>query len=206
MWLDGAYMAEPFMAQYARTFDPHAASSRELDGVINQLLLMHAHMRDRYSGLLRHGWDDSRKMPWADRRTGQSPEVWARAMGWYAMALVDVLEHVPASDPQRAALEDVTRQVMQAVVRAQDPSTGLWWQVMDKQRAVGNYLEASASAMFTYALAKGVRLGVLPLPMGKAADKAWAGVQSHFVQADGTFTGTVKVAGSGRQTLPERHL
>ncbi|WP_158824237.1 glycoside hydrolase family 88 protein [Granulicella sp. S156] len=193
MWLDGAYMAEPFLASYARTFD----RPLEMDGVAEQLLLMDEHMRDRQTGLLRHGWDESKKMDWANKQTGLSPEVWARAMGWYAMALVDVLDRMPASDPQRAAIEGLTRRVLTTAARYQDPATGLWWQVMDKGGAKGNYLEASASCMFVYALAKGIRMDVLPLGYEANVKRGWAGIQSHFVKPDGTFTGTVKVAGLG---------
>jgi unsaturated rhamnogalacturonyl hydrolase len=193
MWLDGAYMAEPFLASYARTFD----RPLEMDGVAEQLLLMDEHMRDRQTGLLRHGWDESKKMDWANKQTGLSPEAWARAMGWYAMALVDVLDRMPASDPQRAAIEGLTRRVLTTAARYQDPATGLWWQVMDKGGAKGNYLEASASCMFVYALAKGIRMDVLPLGYEANVKRGWAGIQSHFVKPDGTFTGTVKVAGLG---------
>ena len=193
MWLDGAYMAEPFLASYARTFD----RPLEMDSVAGQLLLMDEHMRDRQTGLLRHGWDESKKMDWANKQTGLSPEAWARAMGWYAMALVDVLDRMPASDPQRAAMEGLTRRVLIAIARYQDPATGLWWQVMDKGGAKGNYLEASASCMFVYALAKGLRMDVLPLGFEANVKRGWAGIQSHFVKPDGTFTGTVKVAGLG---------
>jgi unsaturated rhamnogalacturonyl hydrolase len=206
MWLDGAYMSEPFMAAYARTF----GQEKDLEEVATQLLLMDAKMRDRKTGLLRHGWDESKKMGWADKRTGLSPEVWARAMGWYAMALVDVLERMPDSDPQRAAVKEVAQRTMAAVVKYQDADTGLWWQVMDKgkppykgdaqavgKEAPGNYLEASASCMFVYALAKGVRLGALPARFEENAVRGWAGVQTHFVKPDGTLSGTVKVAGLG---------
>jgi unsaturated rhamnogalacturonyl hydrolase len=193
MWLDGAYMAEPFMASYARTFD----DPNGMDRVAEQLLLMDTKMRDRQTGLLRHGWDESKKMGWADAKTGLSPEVWGRAMGWYAMAVMDVLERMPASDPQRAALEEAAQRTMAAVVRFQDGESGLWWQVMDKGGKPGNFLEASASCMFTYALAKGVRIGVLPAPMERNALRGWQGIQAKFVKPDGTLTGTVKVAGLG---------
>lgn len=193
MWLDGAYMSEPFMAQYARTF----GHEKEIEEVATQLLLMDAKMRDRKSGLLHHGWDESRKMDWADKRTGQSPEAWARAMGWYAMALVDVLERMPDDDPQRAAVEDVARRTMSAIVRYQDEATGLWWQVLDKPTGKGNYLEASASCMFTYSLAKGIRMGILPASYSANVKRGWAGIQSRFVKPDGTLSGTVKVAGLG---------
>jgi unsaturated rhamnogalacturonyl hydrolase len=193
MWLDGAYMAEPFRANYARTF----AQPDELKGAVDQLLLMGERMRDPKTGLLRHGWDESKKMGWADKGTGLSPEVWARAMGWYSMALVDVLEQMPANDPQRPQMEVLARRTLAAVIRYQDAGTGLWWQVMDKGTQKENFFEASASCMFVYAIAKGVRLGVLPLEDGRSAERGWAGIQKRFVQPDGTLTGTVKVAGLG---------
>jgi len=193
MWLDGAYMSEPFLASYARTFH----QPRDMDGIATQLLLMDTRMSDRSTNLLRHGWDESKKMDWADKQTGLSPEVWARAMGWYTMALVEVLERMPATDPQRAALEEVARRTLTAVARYQDPASGLWWQVMDKGSAKGNYLEASASCMFVYSMAKAMRLGVLPLTFEPNVTRGWNGIQSHFVKPDGTFSGTVKVAGLG---------
>jgi unsaturated rhamnogalacturonyl hydrolase len=193
MWLDGAYMSEPFLAMYARTFNQPG----DLTGVANQLLLMDTHMRDRSTGLLHHGWDESKQMDWANKKTGLSPEVWSRAMGWYVMALVDVLERMPATDPQRLALEDATKRALLAVMRYQDAESGLWWQVMDKGGQKGNYLEASGSCMFVYAMAKGIRLGMLPFTAGENVTRGWAGIQKHFVKPDGTLSGTVKVAGLG---------
>jgi unsaturated rhamnogalacturonyl hydrolase len=197
MWLDGAYMAEPFLENYDKTFD----HTKEMDDVATQLLLMDEKMRDRQAGLqtglLRHGWDESMKMDWASRKNGLSPEVWARSMGWYAMALVDVLDRMPASDPQRAAVEAVTRRVLGAVAHFQDPESGLWWQVMDKAGQKGNYLEASASCMFVYALSKGIREGVAPMTLEASVTHGWDGIEKRFVKPDGTFTGTVKVAGLG---------
>jgi len=197
MWLDGAYMAEPFRAAYAATFQQPA----DFDDIAKQLLLMDAHMRDPKTGLLRHGWDESKAMPWADKTTGLSPEVWARAMGWYCMALVDVLDWFPKDHPQRPALVALLNRTMAAVVKAQDPETGLWWQVISHSPAGGNYPEASASCMFTYALAKGVRMGYLPQADEANARRAWQGTQTKFVTTnpDGTLTlhGTVKVGGLG---------
>jgi unsaturated rhamnogalacturonyl hydrolase len=218
VWLDGAYMAEHFRAAYAATFQQPA----DFDDIAKQLLLMDAHMRDEKTGLLRHGWDESKQMPWADKATGLSPEVWGRAMGWYCMALVDVLDWFPADHPQRAALITALNRNMAAVIKAQDPKTGLWWQVMSRSphggplmekqpdgsirigmahSAGGNYLEASASCMFTYALAKGVRMGYLPQSDLGATKRAWEGIQKQFVTTnpDGTVTlhGTVKVGGLG---------
>ena len=197
MWLDGAYMAEPFRAAYAITFQQPG----DFDDIAHQLLLMDEKMRDPKTGLLKHGWDESKTIAWADRNTGLSPEVWARAMGWYAMALVDVLDWMPVDHPQRGALIAALNRTAAAVVKVQDTKTGLWWQVMDKGGQAGNYPEASASCMFVYALAKGVRIGYLPQSDEAAARRGWDGIQKTFVATgtDGgmTLDGTVKVGGLG---------
>jgi unsaturated rhamnogalacturonyl hydrolase len=203
MWLDGAYMAGPFRAEYAATF--HEAA--DFEDIAHQLLLMDRHMRDAKTGLLRHGWDESDKskaMPWADKATGLSPEVWGRALGWYAMTLVDVLDWFPDDNPhhpQHAALVAALQRNMAAIVKAQDPASGLWWQVMTHPGEQGNYFEASASCMFTYALAKGVRQGYLPLSDEAAARKAWHAINAKFftTDAEGTATlhGAVRAGGLG---------
>ena len=197
IWLDGAYMAEPFRAAYAATFQEPA----DFDDIAKQLLLMDAKMRDPKTGLMRHGLDESKQMPWADKTTGLSPEVWARAMGWYAMALVDVLDWFPLDHPQRPVLIAALNITMAAAVKYQDSTTGLWWQVMDKGGKPGNYTEASASAMFVYALAKGVRMGYLPQSYEANARRGWEGIQKAFVSTgpDGlmVLNGTVKVGGLG---------
>jgi unsaturated rhamnogalacturonyl hydrolase len=196
MWLDGAYMAEPFRAAYAVTFQEPG----DFDDIAKQLLLMYNRMRDPGTGLLKHGWDESKKMPWADKTTGLSPEVWARALGWYEVALVDVLDWFPKDHPQRAKLVLALNQTMASVVKVQDAKSGLWWQVMAQGGKAGNYPEASASCMFVYALAKGVRLGYLPQIYEANAKRGWEGIQKQFVtkSADGlVLNGTVKVGGLG---------
>ena len=197
MWLDGAYMAEPFRAAYAATFQ----QPDDFKDIAKQLLLMDEHMRDPKTGLLRHGWDESRKMPWADPKTGLSPEVWGRAMGWYEMALVDVLDCMPKDQPERAEVIRALQRTAAAVVKAQDRDSGLWWQVMDQPGRKGNYFEASASCMFVYALAKGVRMGYLPQSYEENARRGWEGIQKKFVTTspDGlmVLNGTVSVGGLG---------
>jgi unsaturated rhamnogalacturonyl hydrolase len=197
MWLDGAYMAEPFRAAYAVTFQEPA----DFDDIAKQLLLMDAKMRDAKTGLMKHGWDESKSMAWADKQTGLSPEVWGRAMGWYAMALVDVLDWFPMDHPQRGALVAALKRTADAAMKFQDAKTGLWWQVMDQGEKAGNYPEASASCMFVYALAKGVRMGYLPQSFEKNARRGWEGIQKQFVTTgtDGlmVLSGTVKVGGLG---------
>lgn len=197
MWLDGAFMAEPFRAAYAKNFQLPG----EFDDITKQLLLMDKHMRDPKTGLLMHGWDESKQMPWADKTTGLSPEVWGRAMGWYTVALVDTLDWIPLDHPQRPAVIDALKRTMAQVATLQDKDTGLWWQVANKGGQPGNYREQSASVMFVYALAKGVRKGYLPQSFEANAVRGWAGVQKEFfnVGADGNvvLSGTVKVSGLG---------
>ena len=197
MWLDGLYMGEPFYAEYAATFHEDA----DFDDIANQFIYMERHARDTKTGLLYHGWDESRKERWADPQTGHSPNFWGRAMGWYAMALVDVLDYFPKNHPKRDELLSILKRLAVAIERYQDPKSGLWYEVLDKGGAEGNYLEASASSMFVYALAKAVRQGYLPASYLKVAQKGYQGITNRFIetQASGRLdlNGTVSVAGLG---------
>jgi unsaturated rhamnogalacturonyl hydrolase len=150
MWLDGLYMAEPFRAEYA-SFSHHP---EVFSDITRQFVLMHEHARDRKSGLLYHGWDESKQERWADKKTGVSSQFWARAMGWTMMALVDTLDSYPREDPGRKQLLALLVEDAAAVAKVQDAANGLWYQVLDKPAAKGNYLESSASCMFVYALAR----------------------------------------------------
>jgi unsaturated rhamnogalacturonyl hydrolase len=197
MWLDGLYMGEPFYAEYAATFgEPDA-----FDDIAKQFVLMERHARDEKTGLLYHGWDESRQQRWADKTTGRSPNFWGRAMGWYAMALVDTLDYFPPDHPRRGELVAILNRLAKAVEKVQEPTTGLWYQVLNAGGWKGNYLEASASAMFVYALAKGVRMGYLPASYSKAAERGYQGLNKQFVRTDAggvvNFEGTVGVAGLG---------
>jgi unsaturated rhamnogalacturonyl hydrolase len=197
MWLDGLYMAEPFYADYAATFH-HPEAFKD---ITHQFALIDAHVRDSHSGLLYHGWDESKQERWADRETGLSSQFWARAMGWYMMALVDTLPYYTADDPGRKELLKQLERDASAVAKYQDSSTGLWYQVLDKPSAKGNYLESSASCMFVYALAKSVRRGYLPPRYLANAERGYRGILDHFIQSgsdgDVALTGTVKGAGLG---------
>jgi unsaturated rhamnogalacturonyl hydrolase len=197
MWLDGLYMGEPFYAEYAATFNEPEA----FDDIANQFIWMEKHSRDAKTGLMYHAWDESKEQKWANKTTGVSPHFWARAMGWYGMAVVDVLEWFPANHPKRAALLDIVKRFAAAVQKTQDPKTGLWWDIMDMPGREKNYLEASASAMFVYAYAKGVRLGYLPASYTAVAKKAYDGMIKKFIEtgSDGlvNFNGTVSVSGLG---------
>ncbi|MGI4871260.1 MAG: glycoside hydrolase family 88/105 protein [Janthinobacterium lividum] len=197
IWLDGLYMAEPFAAQYSQVFREPAG----FDHVALQFALVEKHLADPKTGLLYHGYDDSREQKWADKTTGQSPNFWSRGMGWYAMALVDVLDYFPANHPQRQQLIQDLQRLAPVLARYQDPATGGWFQVTDQGQRAGNYVETSGSCMFVYALAKGVRLGYLDKKYALVARRGYEGIVRKFVQTepDGTrsLTGTVSVGGLG---------
>ena len=137
MWLDGLYMGEPFYAEYAATFNESAA----FDDIVNQFVWMENHARDAKTGLLYHGWDESKQQKWANPQTGLSPHFWARAMGWYGVALVDVLENFPKDHKRRKELVAILQRFIEAVKKVQDPATGLWYDILNMPTAKGNYLE-----------------------------------------------------------------
>ena len=198
MWLDGLYMASPFMAELAGNLNEPAL----YDDVAKQVLLMEQHTRDAKTGLLYHGWDESKKQRWANPTTGLSPEFWGRSVGWFAMGVVDVLDHLPEKHAKRAEVLAVLQRLATAVAAVQDKETGVWWQVLDKPGAPRNYREASATAMLTYALSKGVRKGWLDKgKFGPAADRAYAGLVKQFAAVDQQgnveLRGICKVAGLG---------
>jgi len=178
MWLDGIYMGSLFYAEYAQTFDEPAG----FDDILRQFVVMEQHARDPKTGLLYHAWDESKQMPWADPQTGCSAHFWGRSVGWYAMALVDVLDYWPAGHPGRATLLQILGRLAEAVLKVQDPASGLWYQVLDMGGREGNYLEASCSGMFVYSLAKAARLGYLPAEMRDHARRGYQGMLEHFVK------------------------
>lgn len=197
MWLDGLYMAAPFMAEYA------ARNNRPKDfkDIINQFVLSAKHTYDPANGLYRHATDVSKQMFWADSLTGQSKHAWGRAMGWYAMALTDALEFIPENEPGRDSLLIILNQIAVQLKRIQDPATGLWYQVLDRSGDEGNYLEASCSAMFMYALFKAVRNGYIDASYKEVAEKAYRGFIDEFVETDAdgrmNITRCCAVAGLG---------
>ena len=197
MWLDGLYMGEPFYTEYAALMNKPDA----FNDIANQFIYTEKHTRDAKTGLLYHGWDESKVQQWANKTTGTSPNFWARAMGWYIMALVDVLDYFPANHPKRAELLAILNRTAAAALKYQDAKSGVWYDILDKQTAKGNYLEASASSMFVYGFAKGVRMGYLPQTYFAAAKKGYEGLQKEFIVAAGqnrvNLNGTVSVSGLG---------
>lgn len=197
MWLDGLYMAEPFYAEYAKMMKIDTV----YDDIANQFIYMENHARDQKTGLLYHGWDESRAQRWANKTTGNSPNFWARAMGWYIMALVDVLDNFPENHPKRKALISILNRTATAAVKYQDAKSGVWYDILDMPDRKGNYLESSASAMFVYSFAKGVRKGYLPQRFFAPAVKGYAGLKKEFIAQAGperiNLEGTVSVSGLG---------
>jgi unsaturated rhamnogalacturonyl hydrolase len=197
MWLDGLYMGEPFYAEYAKTFHEDTA----FNDINTQFILMERMARNSKTGLLYHAWDQSRKERWSNPKTGQSPNFWGRAMGWFGMALVDVLDQIPTNHPKRAELLVILNRFATAVHKYQDKKTGVWYQVLDKGTQKGNYLESSASCMFVYALAKGVRQHNLPKYFEGVAQAGYNGIIRQFITTDASgqvnLNGTVSVAGLG---------
>lgn len=208
-YLDGMYSLAPFYSLYTLSASNGTKSSSSLnatalDDMAYQLELLWQHCRNSSSGLLVHGYDASLTAVWADPVTGASPIVWGRSLGWYFMSLVDTLEilsSAPAAQKYAEQVLEKYKSLADAVIQAVDPSTGAWWQVVDQQDREGNYIESSVSAMFTYALFKGARLGYLPInettPAQRLAEKAYEYLTEAFVvyETDGIlgWNGTVSV-------------
>jgi unsaturated rhamnogalacturonyl hydrolase len=197
VWLDGVYMAGPFYAEYARTFDEPAA----FDDIAHEIMLTEQHTRDPKSGLLYHGWDERKQERWANPETGCSPHFWGRAIGWYAMAIVDVLDYFPKNHPRRPEIIAIFHRLTEALAKAQDDATGLWYQVLDQGGRDGNYLEASAACMFTFAIAKAVRKGYVPRDWAVVARRGYQGIVRDLITVDQqglvTLERTCAVAGLG---------
>jgi unsaturated rhamnogalacturonyl hydrolase len=197
MWLDGLYMAQPFYAEYSSLAHDWAA----FNDIATQFILMERHSIDPKTGLLYHGYDESREQKWADPVTGRSPHFWGRAMGWYGMGLVDALEYFPSNHPKRDSLIQILNRFAKSVQSVQDAKSGVWYDILNMPTGKGNYLESSASSMFVYALAKAVRLGYLSQSYFAVAQKGYAGIQKEFIETVNAdkinLAKTVSVSGLG---------
>ena len=168
MWLDGLYMAQPFYAEYTARYAPDSLKQECFADIQRQFELSWAGCYDPSTRLLRHAWDSSRSMFWCDPSTGQSAHAWGRACGWYAMALVETIPWLPRPE----VLTGMLNNLMHTVMDYADPQTGMWYQVLDRPGEEGNYVESTASAMFTYALLKGIRNGwIKDIPMETVREK-----------------------------------
>ena len=182
MWLDGLYMAQPFYAEYtARFVSDSLERNANFKDIVHQFQTVYDYTYDPVTGLLRHAWDSSHSMFWCNPETGQSDHAWGRAMGWYLMGLVDVIEILPAGEEQDALVR-IFGNAFQSLPLFADKETGLWYQVLDRPYAEGNYLEATASAMIVYAWLKGCRLGIIGNREG--AVQAFDSLLKTFVRVD----------------------
>ncbi len=197
LWLDGVYMGMPFLAGVGvMQNDTH-----KVEEAADEFLIARKHLRDAETGLYYHAWDEAKQQPWADPGTGLSQYFWGRGLGWYAMALVDILDVIPADMKElRSELIGIVPELADALIQYQD-TTGVWYQIIDQPQAPGNYREASGSAMFTYFLAKAVNRGYLPESYREPALRAYGGLVDEFVAiyADGSYhvTNICEVAGLG---------
>ena len=197
VWLDGLYMGQPFYAEYAKW----ARQDTVFDDIARQFINIERHTRDAKTGLLYHGWDESKEQKWANKETGCSPNFWGRAMGWYGMAMVDVLDHFPTDHPGRDSIIGILNRFAKAITAVQDVKSGLWYDILDMPNREKNYKEASASCMFVYTLAKAVRNGYIPATYQQTAKKAYNGIIKEFIEVDANgqtnLKGTVSVSGLG---------
>lgn len=198
MWLDGLYMVSPFYAHHTAVYAP--TNTTAYDDIINQFELVHTNCvnsNTSQTGLLKHGYDSSRTAVWADAATGASPEAWNRALGWYVIAIVDVLDFFPTSHTGFATLKSILEETVAGIAKAVDADSKLWWLVMTQPGKAKNYIESSGSAMFVYAVLKGIRLGYLSAEYLPAFTAAYEALVEKFVSeaSDGgiDWAGTVSV-------------
>ncbi|GAA0356500.1 glycoside hydrolase family 88 protein [Alkalibacterium iburiense] len=176
IWLDGLYMGSPFYLEYIQSFE-----DGDISDVIKQFILCDKHTRSDSTQLRHHAWDEKKVQPWCDKDTGLSRHYWSRSLGWYLMALIDVLEKMPEDHTDREKLEWIFRDTLEGVLNYQDES-GTWYQIIDQGHRKPNFLEASGSSMFLYALAKGKRLRILPEEhWNNPMHKAFNGIIEEFV-------------------------
>ena len=178
VWLDGVYMAQPFAALYEKRF-----GRGDYADVLRQIRVVRDRMRDPDTGLYYHGYDASRAAFWADKRTGLSRNFWLRAIGWFSVALADLMEILPEGEA-RSELATVFSDLMASAARYADGETGLYWQVVDRAGQPGNYLETSGSAMLAYAMLKGARLGVLPEAYAAKGRRTFDGIVKKYLSFD----------------------
>lgn len=180
MWLDGIFMASTYMAEYANAFN----APQWYDVATSQTKMIYEKTLDPSTGLLMHAWDESRTQKWCDPITGKSHYPWSRAMGWYTMAILDILDYLPQNHPDRKELIKILQSTCDALLKVRDKKSGIWYQVLNQGGREGNYLEGSGSAMYTYVFAKGARLGYLDKKYRKIARSSFNGILKELITVD----------------------
>ena len=183
VWLDGIFMGLPFYCDYAvKNCSPRKAR-RILDDAVNQMMQTDRRTYDEKTGLWKHAWDETHRQFWANPLTGQSRHTWARALGWYVMAMTECLDVMPDDYPRKAEVVALLQKVMKAVVQYQDKKSGVWYDVLDVD-SPKNYLESTASCMFAYVLLKGSRMGWLDTDFNEAGKRAYEGILKRFIRVN----------------------
>lgn len=201
VWLDGLYMAQPFMALYEKYF-----GDKDYTDVVRQIETVRTRMFDEDKRLYYHGYDASKMAFWADKKTGLSRSFWLRAIGWFSVALADIVEILPGGE-ERDSVVSIFQEAMEGVAMYQDHDTGLYWQVVDQPGREGNYLETSGSSMLAYAMLKGARLGVLANEYAAKGQKTFNGIVDKYLSfTDGELNldGICLVAGLGPENNRRR--
>jgi unsaturated rhamnogalacturonyl hydrolase len=173
LWGDGVFMSMPFLVRYGKMFGDSKYAN---DEAVHQLLTYSSHLNDSRTGLMFHAYDESGQSAWAGKETKHSAEIWCRAMGWFGMTLIEVLELLPRDHPKRPQLIAQVAQLVKAWARYQDEKTGLWYQVVDKGDDPANWLETSSSSMYTYVIAMAIHRGYVEHKYAGTAQKGYAGV------------------------------
>ena len=187
VWLDGIFMGLPFYTEAAPMLLKPKKVKKTYEDIIDQIVKTDRRTFDAKTGLWKHAWDETHTAFWADKETGQSKHTWARAMGWYVMAMIEVLDNLPADHPRRGEVIDVFKRAMTALVKHQDKKTGVWFDVLDVKDP-RNYLESTASSMYAYCLLKGARKGYLDDSFRQAGIKAFNGIVNEFVRVNADKT------------------
>ena len=202
VWLDGIFMGLPFYTMAAPILLSAKEAGKVYDDAIQQVKTTYERTLDSQTGLNRHAWDETHEMFWADPQTGLSQHCWGRAQGWYTMALIELLDALPTNYARRQEVVAILQQDLENVVKWQDKESGLWYQVMDAPNREGNYLEATCSSMFAYALLKAYRKGyVANKAFQDAGIRAYQGILQHFIRVNDdetiSLTHCCSVAGLG---------
>ena len=198
VWLDGIFMGLPFYCNYAvQTMKPKKAE-KYLNDAVDQMVKTDYRTYDEKTQLWKHAWDETHQQFWANKEDGKSQHCWARALGWYVMAMTECLDAMPENYARRQEVIDLLNKAMKSVVKYQDKKTGVWYDVLDV-KSDKNYLESTASSMFAYMLLKGYRKGYLSEEYLKAGVKAYNGILKQFIKvnADKTISLTRCCAVSG---------
>lgn len=188
VWLDGLYMGQPFYMQYELEYN----NSQNCMDSYEQFINVYKLMREEKNGLYYHAYDESKKMFWCDKVTGLSQCFWLRALGWYAMALIDTMDIMPVQmQPQIDEMKRIYKELIDSMLKYQHES-GMWYQVVNFGGIEPNYLETSGSAIFAYAIMKSVRLGYLPKEYFQYGEKAFHGTCERYLSEE---NGELKLGG-----------